>query len=214
MLYYMGNTAFSVKGCVDNFKDEYFEKVLEGVKDEMFQQEIRNNIENAKEENTKWVKDQLSELYKIKNKWPVIYREKYSSMLKDVENKHNEHINRIYKDLHDHLDIGDKMVDDRDKFKRDFDKFIEHMVLGYSDPNFPKHLAELYNLWILNQDLKEFKIIQRMAFDRSIHKGLDGITLKGTIKNEGFKNNDEDIDFKNFLLILVIIVLFLHICSD
>ncbi len=210
----MGNTAFSVKGCVDNFKDEYFEKVLEGVKDEMFQQEIRNNIENAKEENTKWVKDQLSELYKIKNKWPVIYREKYSSMLKNVEDKHNEHINHIYRDLHDHLDIGDKMVDRRDKFKRIFDKFIEGIVLGYSDPNFPKHLAELYNLWILNQDLKEFKIIQKMAFDRSIHKGLDGIT-KGTIKNvEGFKNNDEDIDFKNFLLILVIIVLFLHICSD
>ena len=47
----MGNTAFSVKGCVDNFKDEYFEKVLEGVKDEMFQQELRNNIETSKEKN-------------------------------------------------------------------------------------------------------------------------------------------------------------------
>jgi hypothetical protein len=210
----MGNTAFSVKGCVDNFKDEYFEKVLEGVKDEMFQQELRNNIETAKEENTKWVKVQLSDLSKIKNKWPVIYREKYSSMLTDVENKHNEHINHIYKDLHDHLDIGDKMVDDRDKFKRNFDKFIEGMVLGYSDPNFPKHLAELYNLWILDKEIEKFGIVQRMSFDRSIHKGLDGIT-KGTIKNvEGFKNNDEDIDFKNFLLILVIIVLFLHICSD
>ena len=210
----MGNTAFSVKGCVDNFKDEYFEKVLEGVKDEMFQQELRNNIETSKEKNTKWVKDQLFDLYKIKNKWPVIYREKYSSMLKNVEDKHNENINHIYKDLHDHLDIGDKMVDRRDKFKRNFDKFIEGMVLGYSDPNFPKHLAELYNLLILNQDLKEFKIVQRMTFDRSIHKGLDGIT-KGKMKNnEGFKNNDEDIDFKKFLLILVIIVLFLHICSD
>ena len=211
----MGNTAFSVKGCVDNFKDEYFEKVLEGVKDEMFQQELRNNIETSKEKNTKWVKDQLFDLYKIKNKWPVIYREKYSSMLKDVENKHNEWMGLIYQDLLGHLQRpGDKMVNNREKFKRNFDKFIEHMVLGYSDPNFPKHLAELYNLLILNQDLKEFKIVQRMLFDRSIHKGLDGIT-KGTIKNvEGFKNNDEDIDFKKFLLILVIIVLFLHICSD
>ena len=145
----MGNTAFSVKGCVDNFKDEYFEKVLEGVKDEMFQQELRNNIETSKEKNTKWVKDQLFDLYKIKNKWPVIYREKYSSMLKNVEDKHNENINNIYKDLHDHLDIGDKMVDRRDKFKRIFDKFIEGIVLGYSDPNFPKHLAELYNLLIV-----------------------------------------------------------------
>ena len=212
----MGNTAFSVKGCVDNFKDEYFEKVLEGVKDEMFQQELRNNIETSKEKNTKWVKDQLFDLYKIKNKWPVIYREKYSSMLKDVENKHNEWMGLIYQDLLGHLQRpGDKMVNNREKFKRNFDKFIEHMVLGYSDPNFPKHLAELYNLLILNQDLKEFKIVQRMTFDRSIHKGLDGIT-KGKMKKvvEEFKNNDEDIDFKKFLLILVIIVLFLHICSD
>jgi len=216
----MGNAAFSTKGCVDNFKEEYFEKLLESLNHEDFKQELRNHIESGKESSSKWLEDEVAKLNTVRDKFPDKYRDKYSNMVKNMKDKQNDQNNKMFeKVLDESLGIGSAWSPSQDreeleKARSRFNDFINRIVLGHSDPGFPKELATLIYVFSLKRNIILIKLLQKSYFEKKILQGLRGIT-KGKIKNvEGFQNNDEGIDFYKILLILVLIILILHICGD
>ena len=213
----MGNAAFSTKGCVDNFKEEYFEKLVESLNHEDFQQELRNRIESGKESSSKWLEDEVAKLDTVRDKWPVKYRDKYSNMVENMKDKQNDQNNKMFEGILEDFNFeemdGPAMVQARSRFN----DFINRIVLGHSDPGFPKELAILIYVFSLKRNIMLLQKFQRSNFEKKILQGLRGIT-KGKInqmkKVEGFQNNDEGIDFYKILLILVLIILILHICGD
>mgnify|MGYP001223313107 CR=1 FL=1 len=207
----MGNAAFSsTEGCIDNFKEEYFEKLLESLNHEDFKQEIRNRIESGKDSSSKWLDNEVAKLNTIRDKWPVILRDKYSNMVKNMKDKQNDQNNKMFeKVLDESLALGASL----EKAQSNFNDFINRIVLGYSDPGFPKELATLIYVFSLRRNIALLQNFQRSNFEKKILQGLRSIT-KGLKKREGFQNNDEDIDFYKILLILVLIILILHICGD
>ena len=209
----MGNAAFSTKGCVDNFKEEYFEKLLESLNHEDFKQELRNHIESGKESSSKWLEDEVAKLNTVRDKFPDKYRDKYSNMDKNMKDKQNDQNNKMLKEVLDEsLEVGGES-----EARSNFNDFINRIVLGHSDPGFPKELATLIYVFSLKRNIILIKLLQKSYFEKKILQGLRGIT-KGEInqmkKVEGFQNNDEGIDFYKILLILVLIILILHICGD
>jgi hypothetical protein len=214
----MGNTAFSTKGCVDNFKEDYFEKLLDGLRHEDFKQELRNRIESGKESSSKWLDNEVAKLNTIRDKLPVILRGKYSNMVKNVTDKQNDQNNKMFEEVLNEINFEDITRGDIDKLKRRFNDFINHIVLGHSDPEFPKQLATLIYVYSLQRNIDLLQNIQRSNFEKKILQGLKrvGFTKSEGFQNndEGFQNNDEDIDFYKILLILVLIILILHICGD
>ena len=206
----MGNAAFSSpEGCIDNFKEEYFEKLLESLNHEDFKQELRNRIESGKDSSSKWLDNEVAKLNTIRDKWPVILRDKYSNMVKNMKDKQNDQNNKMFeKVLDESLEIGGES-----EARSNFNDFINRIVLGYSDPGFPKELATLIYVFSLRRNIALLQNFQRSNFEKKILQGLRSIT-KGLKKREGFQNNDEDIDFYKILLILVLIILILHICGD
>ena len=213
----MGNAAFSTKGCVDNFKEEYFEKLVESLNHEDFQQELRNHIESGKESSSKWLEDEVAKLDTVRDKFPDKYRDKYSKMVENMKDKQNDQNNKMFEKVLDGFNFEEIIKNDRDKLESRFNDFINRIVLGHSDPGFPKELATLIYIFSLKRNIILIKLLQKSYFEKKILQGLRGIT-KGKInqmkKVEGFQNNDEGIDFYKILLILVLIILILHICGD
>ena len=187
---------------------------------EDFKQELRNRIESGKDSSSKWLEDEVAKLNTIRDKWPVILRGKYSNMVKNVTDKQNDQNNKMFEEVLNEIIFEDITRGDIDKLKRRFNDFINHIVLGHSDPEFPKQLATLIYVYSLQRNIDLLQRIQMSNFEKKIVQGLQGIT-KGFKKregfqnnDEGFQNNDEDIDFYKILLILVLIILILHICGD
>ena len=212
----MGNTAFSTKGCVDNFKEDYFEKLLDGLRHEDFKQELRNRIESGKESSSKWLEDEVAKLDTVRDKWPVKYRDKYSNMVENMKDKQNDQNNKMFEGILEDFNFEEIIKNDRDKLEGRFNDFINRIVLGHSDPGFSKELAILIYVFSLKRNIMLLQKFQRSNFEKKILQGLRGITkrkINQMKKVEGFQNNDEGIDFYKILLILVLIILILHICD-